>query len=77
MATEGVASTVMPRAVDAVAAVARLEEREVCTAAAVVAAGTAMVAVMITEAAATLTETSAASTPAAVAMLWRRLEVSA
>ena len=51
MATEGVAWTVMPRAAEAVAAEARLEESDVCTAAAVVEAGTAMVAVMMTDAA--------------------------
>ena len=74
----GTASTVMPSAVEAAAAVARVEVSEVCTAAGVVEAGTAMVAMMITEPAATLMVTSeASSTPAAVAILCRRLEVSA
>ena len=71
-------STVMPSAAEAAAAVPRVEASEVCTAAGVVEAGTAMVAVMITEPAATLMVTSeASSTPAAVAILCRRLEVSA
>ena len=70
-------STVMPSAAEAAAAVPRVEASEVCTAAGVVEAGTAMVAVMITEAAATLMVTSeASSTPAAVAIFSRRLVVS-
>ena len=73
----GTASTVMPSAALATAAVPRLEEIVLCTAATVVVAGTAMVAVMITEAAVTLMVTSDASTPAAVAILCRRPEVSA
>ena len=75
--TAGTDSTVIPRAVEAVAAVARLVDSEACTAATVVEAGTAIVAVMITEAAVTLTETNDASTPAAAAMLCCRPEVSA
>ena len=71
------ASTVMPSAALATAAVPRLEETVLCTAATVVVAGTAMVAVMITEAAVTLMVTSDASTPAAVAIFCRRPEVSA
>ena len=67
----------MPSAADAVAAVARLVESTVCTVAAVVDIGTAMVAVMITEAAETLRVTADASRPAAVAMLCCRLEVLA
>jgi len=73
----GTASTVMPSAALATAAVPRLEETVLCTAATVVVAGTAMVAVMITEAAVTLMVTSDASTPAAVAIFCRRPEVSA
>ena len=61
----------------ATAVVPRLEETVLCTAAAVVLAGTAMVAVMITEADVTLMVTREASTPAAVAIFCRRLEVSA
>ena len=61
----------------AAAVVPRLEETVLCTAAAVVVAGTAMVAVMITEAGATLMVTSDASTPAALAIVCRRLEVLA
>ena len=71
-------STVMSSAAEAAAAVPRVEASEVFTAAGVVEAGTAMVAVMITEPAATLMVTSeASSTPAAVAIFCRRLEVSA
>ena len=71
-------STMMPSAAEAAAAVPRVEASEVCTAAGVVEAGTAMVAVMITEPAATLMVTSeASSTPAAVAIFCRRLVVSA
>ena len=71
-------STVMPSAAEAAAAVPRVKASEVCTAAGVVEAGTAMVAVMITEPAATRMVTSeASSTPAAVAIFCRRLEVSA
>ena len=77
MVMVGTASTVMPSAALAAAVVPRLEETVLCTAAAVVVAGTAMVAVMITEAACTLMVTSEASTPAAVAIFCRRLEVSA
>ena len=74
----GVPSTVMPSAVEAAAAVGSSEASADCTADAVVEAGTAMVAVMITEAAATLMVTSEASSrPAALAMFCRRLEVSA
>ena len=69
-------STGMPSAVEAVAAVPRVEVSDFCTAAAVVNAGTAMVAVMITEAAATLIVTSDASTPALSAIELRRAEVS-
>eukprot|EP00964_Phaeocystis_antarctica_P031862 scaffold18018_cov42-Phaeocystis_antarctica.AAC.1 len=75
-ATVGADSIVTPSAAEASAAVPRVEESEVCTAAAVVEAGTAMVAVMITLAAATAMVTSDSSTPAAVAMPCRKLEVS-
>ena len=51
----GTVSTVMPSAVEAAAAVARVEVSEVCTAAGVVEAGTTMVAVMSTLAAVSYT----------------------
>ena len=70
-------STVIPSAAEAAAAVPRLEESEACSAAAVMEAGTVMVAVMITLAAATLIVTNDMSTPAAVAMPCCKLEVSA
>ena len=57
-------------------AVPRLVESEACTTDTVVEAGTAMMAVMRTEAAATVMVTSDVSTPAASATLCRRLEVS-
>ena len=69
-------STVIPSAAEAAAAVPRLEESEVFSAAALMEAGTAMVAVMITLAAATPIVTSDLSTPAAVAILFCKLEVS-
>ena len=69
-------STVIPSAAEALSAVPRLEESEVCTAAAVMEAGTVMVAVMITLAAATLIVTNDLSTPAAVANFCCKLEVS-
>ena len=69
-------STVMPRTVEAVAAVPRVEESEVCTASAVVEAGTAIMAVMIMLAAAKLIVTWDLSTPAAKAIFCRKLEVS-
>eukprot|EP00964_Phaeocystis_antarctica_P056075 scaffold33051_cov69-Phaeocystis_antarctica.AAC.2 len=71
----GATSTVTPSAAVAAAAVPRVEASDACTAAAVVEAGTAMVAVMITLAAATLTVTSDVSTPAAVATFCCKLEV--
>ena len=73
----GALSTGMPSWAEAAAAVPRLEESAVCTAAAVVEAGTAMVAVMSTLAAATRMETNRTSTPAASAMTRCKLEVSA
>eukprot|EP00964_Phaeocystis_antarctica_P122339 scaffold85992_cov63-Phaeocystis_antarctica.AAC.10 len=75
-ATVGTSSTVTPSAVEASAAVPRLEESEVCTASAVVEAGTAMVAVMSTLPAATLIVTSDLSTPAAVATFCCKLDLS-
>ena len=72
----GTASTVTPSTAEAASAVASLEESEVCTAEAVVEAGTAMRAVIITLAAATLIVTSDASMPAAAATLCCKLEVS-
>ena len=76
VATVGTDSTVMPSTVEAASAVASLEESEVCTAVAVVEAGTAMRAVIITLAAATLIVTSDLSMPAAAATLCCKLEVS-
>ena len=76
VAIAGSDSTVMSSAADAAAAVPRVENSEVCTAAAVVEAGTAIVAVMITLAAAKLIVTWDLSTPAAVAMFCCKLEVS-
>ena len=73
----GTASTATPSAVEAAAAVPRVEASEACTVTAAEEAGTAMLAVMITLAAATLIVTSEASTPAAVAMFCRKDEVSA
>eukprot|EP00964_Phaeocystis_antarctica_P022436 scaffold12455_cov62-Phaeocystis_antarctica.AAC.3 len=76
VATVGTDSTVMPSTAEAASAVASLEESEVCTAVAVVEAGTAMLAVIITLAAATLIVTNDLSTPAAAATLCCKLEVS-
>ena len=72
----GTSSTVTPSAVEASAAVPKLEESEVCTASAVVEAGTAMVAVMRTLAAATRIVTSDWSTPAALATFCCKLDLS-
>ena len=77
MAMVGADSMGMPRAAEAAAAVARWLESELCTLADVDKAGTATVAVMMTEAAVTEMVTSEGSTPAAAAMLSTRLEVSA
>ena len=74
--TADFASILMPSAVEAAAAVPRVELSEVCTAAAVVEAGTAMVVVMSTLPAVTRRGTSDSSTPAAAAMRCRKLEVS-
>ena len=72
----GTDSTVTPSAVEAVAAVPRLEESEVCTAAVVVEVGTAMMAVMSTLAAATVMVTAEGSTPATEEIEQRREEMS-
>ena len=70
-------STMTPSTAEADSAVApNVDNSELCTAEAVVAAGTAMVAVMITLAAATRMDTEAASTPALAAIESRRSEVS-
>eukprot|EP00964_Phaeocystis_antarctica_P113380 scaffold77420_cov63-Phaeocystis_antarctica.AAC.5 len=66
----------MTSAAEASAAVPRVEESEVCTASAVVEAGTAMVAVMRTLAAATRIVTSDLSTPAASATFCCQLDLS-
>ena len=66
----------MTSAAEASAAVPRVEESEVCTASAVVEAGTAMVAVMRTLAAATRIVTSDLSTPAASATFCCKLDLS-
>ena len=71
----GALSTSTPSAAEAAVAVPRVEESEVCTAATVVEAGTAMVAVMITLPAATRIETSDGETPATAATRRCRLEV--
>ena len=72
----GISSTVMPSAVEAAAAVPRLEESEVFSWSAVLEAGTAMVAVMRTLAAVTWMVTSDLSTPAAVATFCCKLDLS-
>ena len=76
----GTSSIVMPSAVEAAEAVPRVEAREACTAEAVVEAGTAMVAVMITlpavMAMSTGMLTGDVSTPAAAAILCCKLDFS-
>ena len=67
----------MPSAVVAAVAVGRAAESTACTWAEVLEAGTAMVAVMTTEAAVTAMVTAEASTPASSATLLWREEVSA
>eukprot|EP00964_Phaeocystis_antarctica_P108009 scaffold72664_cov57-Phaeocystis_antarctica.AAC.1 len=69
-------STEMPSAMVALAAVPRLEESNSSTAVALLEAGTVIVAVMITLAAVMLMETKEASTPAMVAILPSRSEMS-
>ena len=73
---EGFSTIVMPSALEAAAVVPRFETREVCIASAVVDAGTAMVAVMITLPGAMAMATSAVLTPAALAKIRCTLEVS-
>jgi len=69
-------TTVMPRTSEAAEAVPRVDESEVCTSSAVMEAGTAMVAVIITLPAVTAIVTSDWSTPAAVATCCCTLEMS-
>eukprot|EP00964_Phaeocystis_antarctica_P047192 scaffold27290_cov56-Phaeocystis_antarctica.AAC.1 len=77
IATVGDDSTMTLSAAEADSAVApNVDNSELCTAEAVVAAGTAMVAVMSTLAAVTRISTSSSSTPAASATFCRKLEVS-
>ncbi len=68
--------TSMPSALEAATAVPRVEESKLWTAAAVVEAGTAIVATMITLTAAKVMETDEASTPALMAILFSKAEVS-
>ena len=68
-------STVMLSAVEAAAAVPRLEESEACTLAALE-AGTVIVAVMITLAASTVMTVNEGATPALAAIARRRAVVS-
>ena len=72
----GMPTIVISSRLDAASAEGRLAEIRFCTEMAVTAAGTAMLAVMITLAAATLIVTSDLSTPAAVAIFCSKLEVS-
>merc|ERR1740130_2505605 len=76
MTTVGVASTVIPSAVDAASTELSLVESESDMAAAVVDEGTLITAVMRTEAAETVISTSDAPTPAAEATLAFRPDVS-
>ena len=73
----GTDSTGMPSTVEAASVVPRVEASEVCTASAVLEAGTAMVAVMSTLPAVMATVTAEASTPAAEAIEPCREAVSA
>lgn len=70
-------STVMPRAVEAALAELSVELRAAATSAVVVVLGTAMWAVMMTDAAVTVMVTSDALTPARLAMLAASAAVSA
>ena len=72
----GVYTTVISSCLDAASAEGRLVEMDSCTDTAVMTAGTAMVAVMITLAAATLIVMSDLSTPAAVAIFCCKFDVS-
>ena len=73
---EGFDTTVMPSAVEAASVVSKWEASELCILSAVMEAGTAMVAVMITLAAVTLIATSDLSTPAALATFCFKLDLS-
>eukprot|EP00964_Phaeocystis_antarctica_P143373 scaffold108915_cov60-Phaeocystis_antarctica.AAC.5 len=76
IATVGDDSTMTPSAAEADSAVTpNVDNSELCTAEAVVAAGTAMMAVMSTLAAATLMVTNHSSRPAASATFCCKLEV--
>eukprot|EP00964_Phaeocystis_antarctica_P105667 scaffold70663_cov63-Phaeocystis_antarctica.AAC.2 len=72
----GTSSTTTSSAAEARATVPRLEESKFSTAVALLEAGTVIVAVMITLAAVMLMETNEASTPALVAILPSRSEMS-
>ena len=72
----GTASTATPSSVEAASAVPSVEASEVCSASAVVEAGTMMVAVMRTLAAVTLIVTSDLSTPATFATFSCKLDLS-
>ena len=75
--TMGDDSTMTPSAAEAESAeTPSVDNSELCTAEAVVAAGTAIVAVISTLEAATRISTSSSSTPAASATFCRKLEVS-
>ncbi len=73
--TVGTSSTVMPSCSEAATAEERLVESKDCNATAVVEAGTAMLAVIRTEAAVMLIVTADVSTDATVAMVCCKLEV--
>ena len=66
----------MPSVVEAASAVSKRAASELCTLSAVMEAGTAMVAVMITLAAVTLIATSDSSTRAALATFCFKLDLS-
>ena len=72
----GTPSTEIPSALEAASAVRRVEESEAFTAAAVVEAGTAMVAVMITLAAVMAMITGNLSSPAAAPIFCCKLNLS-
>jgi len=72
----GTPSTEIPSALEAASAVRRVEESEAFTAAAVVEAGTAMVAVMITLAAARVMVTGSLYPPAAAPIFCSKLDLA-
>ena len=72
----GIPSTEMPSALEAASAVRRVEESEAFTAAAVVEAGTAMVAVMITLAAAMVMVTGSLYPPAAAPIFCSKFDLA-